>query len=93
MNQKALKTLEFDKIIHILTDLAASAGAKDLCRNLTPSDSIAEIEQMQTETSDALRRIYRKGGISFGGIRDVRGSMKRLEIGGTRGRGELFQLM
>ena len=30
MNQKSLKKLEFDKIIHILTDHAASAGAKEM---------------------------------------------------------------
>ena len=30
MNQKALKTLEFDKIIHILTAHAASEGAKEI---------------------------------------------------------------
>lgn len=93
MNQKALKKLEFDKIIHILTGHAASAGAKELCASLMPSDSILEIEQAQEETADALRRIYRKGGLSFGGIRDVRGSLKRLEIGGVLGMGELLQIM
>ena len=36
MNQKALKTLEFDKIIHILTAHAASEGAKEMCRNWFP---------------------------------------------------------
>lgn len=93
MNQKALKKLEFDKIIHILTGHAASAGAKELCASLMPSDSILEIEQAQEETADALRRIYRKGGLSFGGIRDVRGSLKRLEIGSVLGMGELLQIM
>ena len=93
MNQKALKKLEFDKIIHILTGHAASAGAKELCEKLCPFTSLTEIEQAQTETADALRRIYRKGGLSFGGIRDVRGSMKRLEIGAVLGMGELLQIM
>lgn len=37
MNQKALKTLEFDKIIHRLTEHAASVGAKKNVRNLSPS--------------------------------------------------------
>lgn len=93
MNQKSLKKLEFDKIIHILTDHAASAGAKEMCRSLLPSDSLAEIERLQTETSDALQRIYRKESLSFGGIRDIRGSVKRLEIGGVLGMGELLQIM
>ena len=93
MEAKTLKKLEFDKIIHILTSHAASAGAKELCRQLTPMDSLAPIEQAQRETADALLRIYRKGSLSFGGIRDIRDSVKRLEIGGVLGMGELLQIM
>ena len=93
MNQKALKTLEFDKIIHILTAHAASEGAKEMCRKLVPYDNINDVERAQRETADALRRMYRKGSVSFGGIRDIRGSLKRLEIGGILGMGELLQIM
>ena len=93
MNQKALKTLEFDKIIHILTAHAASEGAKEMCRKLVPYDNINDVERAQRETADALRRVYRKGSVSFGGIRDIRGPLKRLEIGGILGMGELLQIM
>ena len=93
MNQKALKTLEYDKIIHRLTEHAASAGAKERCEKLQPSASLWEIERAQTQTADALRRVYQKGSVSFGGIRDVRGSIKRLQIGGILGMGELRQIM
>ena len=93
MNQKALKTLEFDKIIHRLTEHAASVGAKRKCTELVPVTSLWEIERAQTQTADALRRIWQKGSISFGGIRDIRGSIKRLEIGGILGMGELRQIM
>ncbi len=93
MNQKALKTLEYDKIIHRLTGHAASAGAKERCEKLQPSASLWEIERAQTQTADALRRVYQKGSVSFGGIRDVRGSIKRLQIGGILGMGELRQIM
>ncbi len=93
MNQKALKTLEYDKIIHRLTEHAASAEAKERCEKLQPSASLWEIERAQTQTADALRRVYQKGSVSFGGIRDVRGSIKRLQIGGILGMGELRQIM
>ncbi len=93
MNQKALKTLEFDKIIHRLTEHAASVGAKKKCTELVPVTSLWEIERAQTQTADALRRIWQKGSISFGGIRDIRSSIKRLEIGGILGMGELRQIM
>ena len=52
---------------------------------LVPVTSLWEIERAQTQTADALRRIWQKGSISFGGIRDIRGSIKRLEIGGILG--------
>lgn len=52
MNQKALKTLEFDKIIHRLTEHAASVGAKKKCTELVPVTSLWEIERAQ----DADRR-------------------------------------
>ena len=93
MNNKALKTLEYDKIIHRLTEHAASAGAKERCEKLQPSSSLWEIERAQTQTADALRRVYQKGSVSFGGIRDIRGSIKRLQIGGILGMGELRQIM
>lgn len=60
MNKKALKTLEFDKIIHILTAHAASEGAKEMCRKLVPYDNINDVERAQRETADALRRVYRQ---------------------------------
>ena len=42
-----------------------------------------QITEAQTQTSDALSRIYRKGNISFGGLKDPGFQMKRLEIGGS----------
>ena len=64
-----------------------------MCRKLVPYDNINDVERAQRETADALRRVYRKGSVSFGGIRDIRGSLKRLEIGGILGMGELLQIM
>ena len=92
MNEKALKTLEYYKIIELLEGFATSRMGKEMCRHLTPSDDLAEIEVMQQETADALSRVYQKGSLSFGGVKDIRGSLKRLEIGGTLGTGELLDI-
>ena len=81
MNQKVLNTLEYHKIIELLTGFAGSSLAKDICRNLVPSCDLAEIQTAQRETSDALSRIYQKGSVSFSGTGDIRGALKRLEIG------------
>lgn len=92
MNEKALRTLEYTKIIEKLTELAGSSLGKELCRELKPSTNLAEIEAAQRETTDALSRIYQRGSISFSGITDVRPSLKRLEIGGILGTGELLRI-
>jgi len=83
MNEKALKTLEFSKIIDKLTDFAASAPGRELCRSLLPSDDYDEIVQNQTETFDAATRVRQKGRLSLSGITDIRDSLKRLEIGSS----------
>lgn len=92
MNQKVLKTLEYNKIIHQLTGYAASAPGKLLCQNLLPMSDFHEIVQAQTETSDALTRVRMKGSLSLSGIRDVRDSLKRLEIGSALGIPELLSI-
>ena len=83
MNKKALKALEYDKIIEQLAAKASSPMGKRLCQKLTPSCDLKEIETMQTQTKDALSRIFQKGSISFHKVKDIKGSLKRLEIGST----------
>lgn len=65
---------------------------KELCRNLLPSTDIYEIRRMQTQTRDALTRLFQKGNISFGSVKDIRGSLKRLEIGSSLGISELLSV-
>jgi DNA mismatch repair protein MutS2 len=92
MNEKALKTLEYVKIIEKLTILAGSGLGKELCATLLPIDNYDEITKRQKETTDALSRIYRKGSLGFYGIHDIRPSLKRLQIGSTLGAGELLHI-
>lgn len=92
MNEKALRILEYPKIIDMLTGYASSPMGKELCRNLMPSSDISEILQGQMETSDALTRVMKKGSLSFSGIRDIRGSLLRLKVGSTVGMAELLNI-
>ncbi|HIQ91667.1 MAG TPA: endonuclease MutS2 [Candidatus Copromonas avistercoris] len=92
MNQKALQTLEFYKIIERLTDFAHSEPGKKLCRELVPSSDFHEIVQNQTETADAVSRVRMKGSLSFAGVSDVGDSLKRLEIGGSLSAHELLSI-
>ncbi len=92
MNEKALHVLEYPKIIQKLTEHAGSQPGKELCRNLLPSSDLPEIRRMQTETTDATSRLLRKGNISFSGLTDIRGSLRRLEIGSSLNIEELLRV-
>lgn len=92
MNQKALTSLEYYKIIERLTEKASSPMGKELCRKLLPSTDINEIRLMQTQTKDALTRLFQKGSVSFGSVKDIRGSLKRLEIGSSLGIMEILSI-
>ena len=92
MNPKALRTLEYNKMIDKLTILAGSGLGKELCSALLPSDDKDEITARQKETSDALARIFRKGSLGFYGLHDIRPSLMRLDVGSTLGTGELLHL-
>ena len=92
MNQKALNALEYPKIIEKLTDKASSYMGKQLCKNLEPSTDLEEIRLMQIQTRDALTRLFQKGSVSFGNVKDVRGSLKRLEIGSSLGIQEILAI-
>ena len=61
MNEKVLHTLEYDKIIQRLEPFAFSAQAKAMCLALTPATDLVEIRERQTQTKDALSRIYKRG--------------------------------
>lgn len=65
MNEKALKTLEYTKIIDQLTEYASTEMGKQMCRELQPSCDLGTIRQSQTETTDALTRVRMKGSLSL----------------------------
>ncbi len=92
MNQKALKTLEYTKIITQLESHAASPLGKSLCRDLVPSSDLEEVRTWQTQTTDAADRVRLKGTVSFSGLRDIGSSLKRLEIGSSLSISELLSI-
>lgn len=92
MEKKVLHTLEYDKIIETLTELASSQTARERCKNLLPMTDIDQINLAQKQTDDALLRIFAKGSLSFSGIHPIGELLKRLEIGGTLSIGELLKI-
>lgn len=92
MNQKVLKTLEYNKVIDLLTEKADSEPGKNLCRELAPSTDLSQIRQMQRETKDALTRLFKSGSTSFGSNANLGFSIKSLEIGSTLSILELLKI-
>ncbi len=92
MNEKVLKTLEYNKIIQVLADKADSEPGKKLCEELLPSTDLAEIKRAQAETKDALSRLFKVGSTSFGNNRNLGFSLKALEIGSSLSASELLKI-
>ena len=92
MNKKTLAKLEYNKIIEQLIEHASSFNGKELCRRLKPMTDISAIRNAQDETAAAFTRIVKKGRPSFSGCNPVNDSIRRLEIGGVLGSGELLRI-
>lgn len=92
MNKKVFKTLEYTKIKSLLSDYASSPKGKELCEALEPLSSLKLLSKEQTETSDALSRLWHSGSLSFSGTKDIGVSIKRLEVGSTLSQTELLDV-
>lgn len=92
MNKKTLAKLEYNKIIEQLIEHASSFSGKELCRRLKPMTDISAIRSAQDETAATFTRIVKKGRPSFSGCNPVNDSIRRLEIGGVLGSGELLRI-
>ncbi|MDQ2087719.1 endonuclease MutS2 [Herbivorax sp. ANBcel31] len=92
MNEKTIRILEFDKIINKLVSLASSNLGKDLAKELMPDSSFSVVREALKETSDGVTFILRKGGPPLGGIRDIKDSIKRAEVGSVLNPGEFLKI-
>ncbi len=92
MNEKALRVLEYDKIIEKLSEHATSEPGRGLCRSLLPSSDLLEIRKNQEKTADAIARIFKKGSINFGDNMDFKGTLKALKIGSSLDMAGLLRL-
>ncbi len=92
MNAKALRILEYDKVLSMLEAKATSDPGRALCRGLSPMTDLEGIEAAQQNTADALARIFRQGSINFGSNRSLGMSLRSLEIGSTLSMEELLHI-
>lgn len=92
MNQKVLRTLEYNKIVERLAEYAFGADTKERCLSLLPSTSLSEITNVQQQTKDAMNRSLKKGRLDCSGIKPLSSAIRRVEIGGTMNIEELLGL-
>lgn len=92
MNQKGLRTLEYNKIVERLAEYAFGADTKERCLSLLPSTSLSEITNAQQQTKDAMNRSLKKGRLDCSGIKPLSSAIRRVEIGGTMNIEELLGL-
>lgn len=92
MNQKVLRTLEYNKIVERLAEYAFGADTKERCLSLLPSTSLSEITNAQQQTKDAMNRSLKKGRLDCSGIKPLSSAIRRVEIGGTMNIEELLDL-
>ncbi len=92
MDNKSLKSLEYNKILELLEKKAKFSLSKNKVKNLKPINDLKEIERLQQETSEAVSYILQKGVLPIGGISDITESIKRVTVGGILSISELLKV-
>ena len=89
---KALKTVEFDKITAMLIECAATDGAAARAAALMPSDDYDTVEERQIRTDDAKRLISAKGYPTFSAPETTVGAAERAYKGAQLSPRELLDI-
>ena len=90
--EKSLRTLELPAVLELLAAEAVSEPAREKCAQLRPSADIYEVRSRLGETSAAVEMMVLKGSPSFSGVKDVRASLARADIGGMLNTRELLDV-
>lgn len=82
MQERVLKTLEFDKIKAQLMEHVSSSLGRNKVEELIPSTDYNEVVRWQEETDEAAKVYRMRGTIPLDGIYDIGAHVKRSSIGG-----------
>ncbi|MDP9352163.1 MAG: hypothetical protein M3P51_11550, partial [Chloroflexota bacterium] len=55
MNEKSLRTLEYDKVIAALSAHTSFSGSQELAEDLRPHPTLEAVERAQADTAEARR--------------------------------------
>ena len=90
--EKSLITLELPAVLEMLAAQAVGETAKEQARQLAPSTDAATVRHRQEETSAAKTMMVVRGSPSFSGVKDVRASLARADLGGALNTRELLDI-
>ena len=90
--EKSASTLELPAILAMLAHHAVSDEAKARAAALSPSTDAATVQRLLAETSAARGMMVKRGSPSFSGVKDVRASLSRADMGGTLNIRELMDI-
>lgn len=90
--EKSLLTLELPAVLEMLSHEAVSDAAKERALELSPSSELGEVKRRQEETSAAKTMMTVRQSPSFSGVRDVRASLSRADLGGALNTRELMDI-
>lgn len=82
MNEKALRVLEYTKVVEMLESKASSELGKSLCRDLKPSSRMEEVIAWQKQTAEAVGMMLQIGTPPIGPIYNLSSALKLATIGG-----------
>lgn len=90
--QRALKTLEFDKVRQQVATFCTSSIGKDAVNELLPETDFDAVQALLEEMDEGLTILRLKGDVPMGGIFDVRPHAKRAQIGAMLSPMELMEI-
>ncbi len=90
--EKSLNILELPVVLDMLAAEAVTDGGKEACRSLRPSSERLEVKNRLAETSAAKEMMVVRGSPSLSGIKDIRPSLSRADLGGSLNTIELLNI-
>ena len=91
-SEKSLVTLELPAVLEMLAQQAVGDTAKQAALSLSPSGDRAEVKRRLDETTAAKTMMVVRGSPSFSGVKDVRPSLARADLGGALNTRELLDI-
>lgn len=92
MDERAVRVLEYNKIMEMLSQYAVSESGRKRILSLKPSRDVKEIERLLDETTEAESLISYLGENPMDEFPDIMASLKRADIGGILNSRELLDI-